>query len=87
MRFGPSVQRGKHIGLTATLRSTRLRAKMPPDSKDVSSVKDKTPSFHRLHTTDLERMKGMYLTLEELRGFDKYKVNLHLRQVDRCQFA
>lgn len=47
---------------------------MPPDSKDLSSLKDKSPSFHRLHATDLDRMKGIYLSAEELRGFDKYKV-------------
>ncbi|KAL9980865.1 hypothetical protein ACROYT_G009504 [Oculina patagonica] len=46
---------------------------MPPDSKDLSSLKDKSPSFHRLHATDLDRMKGIYLSAEELRGFDKYK--------------
>lgn len=54
-----------------------LRENMPPDSKDLSSAKEKSPSFHRLHTTDFERMKGMYLTPEELRGFDKYKVGFH----------
>ena len=48
---------------------------MPPDSKELSSGKDKSSSFHRLHTTDFERMKGMYLAFEELRGFDKYKVS------------
>lgn len=47
---------------------------MPPDSKDLSSLKGKSPSFHRLHATDLDRMKGIYLGVEELRGFDKYKV-------------
>lgn len=47
---------------------------MPPDSKNLSSLRDKSPSFHRLHATDLDRMRGMYLTAEELRGFDKYKV-------------
>lgn len=46
---------------------------MPPESKDLSSVKDKTSSFNRLHTAELKRSKGMYLTQEELRGFDKYK--------------
>lgn len=51
-----------------------LWANMPPDSKDLSSLKDKSTSFHRLHTSDFERMKGLYLTPEELRGFDKYKV-------------
>lgn len=50
---------------------------MPPDSKDLSSLKDKSLSFHRLHATDLDRMKGIYLSAEELRGFDKYKVHLH----------
>lgn len=50
------------------------RVNMPPDSKDLSSLKDKSPSFHRLHATDLDRMKGIYLSAEELRGFDKYKV-------------
>ena len=49
---------------------------MPPDSKDLSSLKDKSLSFHRLHATDLNRMKGIYLSAEELRGFDKYKVHL-----------
>jgi len=49
---------------------------MPPDSKDLSSLKDKSLSFHRLHATDLDRMKGIYLSAEELRGFDKYKVHL-----------
>lgn len=48
---------------------------MPPDSKDLSSLKDKSISFHRLHATDLDRMKGIYLSAEELRGFDKYKVH------------
>ena len=47
---------------------------MPPESKDLSSVKDKTSSFNRLHAAELKRSKGMYLTPEELRGFDKYKV-------------
>lgn len=47
---------------------------MPPDSKDLPSSKDKSPSVHRLHATDLDRMKGIYLGEEELRGFDKYKV-------------
>lgn len=46
---------------------------MPPDSKDLPSSKDKSPSVHRLHATDLDRMKGIYLGEEELRGFDKYK--------------
>ncbi|KAK2562298.1 Ethanolaminephosphotransferase 1 [Acropora cervicornis] len=46
---------------------------MPPESKDLSSVKDKTSSFNRLHTAESKRSKGMYLTPEELRGFDKYK--------------
>ena len=52
------------------------RVNMPPDSKDLSSLKDKSLSFHRLHATDLDRMKGIYLSAEELRGFDKYKVQL-----------
>ena len=48
---------------------------MPPDSKDLSSLKEKSSSFHRVHTTEFDRIKGMYLTPEELRGFDKYKVS------------
>lgn len=52
------------------------RVNMPPDSKELSSLKDKSLSFHRLHATDLDRMKGIYLSAEELRGFDKYKVQL-----------
>ena len=54
---------------------------MPPDSKDLSSLKDKSPSFYRLHATDLDRMKGIYLSAEELRGFDKYKVT---PSIDKC---
>lgn len=46
---------------------------MPPDSKDLSSLKEKSSSYHRLQTADFEGMKGRYLTPEELKGFDKYK--------------
>ena len=65
---------------------------MPPDSKDLSSLKDKSISFHRLHATDLDRMKGIYLSAEELRGFDKYKVHAPSidwisRSIDRSSIA
>lgn len=49
---------------------------MPPDSKDLSSLKEKSSSYHRLQTADFEGMKGRYLTPEELKGFDKYKVSV-----------
>ena len=58
----------------STLPESCLWAIMPPESKDLSSSKDRSSSFHRLHTAKLKRPKGMYLTPEELRGFDKYKV-------------
>lgn len=56
--------------------STISLGNMPPDSKDLSSLKEKSSSYHRLQTADFEGMKGRYLTPEELKGFDKYKVSL-----------
>ena len=66
---------------------------MPPDSKDLSSLKDKSSSYHRLQTADFEGMKGRYLTPEELKGFDKYKVSVSslieitwiLKVIDRAE--
>ena len=56
--------------------STISLGNMPPDSKDLSSLKEKSSSYHRLQTADFEGMKGRYLTPEELKGFDKYKVSV-----------
>jgi len=71
----PSVQRKQAIAHFSSDRP-QGEGNMPPDSKDLSSLKGKSLSFHRLHATDLDRMKGIYLSAEELRGFDKYKVQL-----------
>ena len=67
----PSVQRKQ---VSPEIDQPSGRVNMAPDSKDLSSLKDKSPSFHRLHAADLDRMKGIYLSAEDLRGFDKYKV-------------